>query len=146
MKRRRHERGAAAVEFALVMPILLLIVFGIIDFGYLYGQKLALNNAARQSARYAAVENRTCNDVTQQAVDASAPTITLPASNVTIKRTSLATPCGTPTTDLPCKGSADQDNVSVTLTYDAPVLVPVVPGLGTHKVLAATGVFRCEFS
>jgi len=142
---KRSERGAAAVEFALVLPILLIIVFGVIDFGFLFGQKLALNNAARQAARYAAVENRTCADVKTEAVNASAPTIVLPSSNVAIKRTSLANPCSTPATDQPCKGSVDQDNVTVTLTFDAPVLVPIIPGLGNHKVLNATGVFRCEF-
>lgn len=124
--------------------ILLPLTFAIIDFGFLFGQNLALGNAARQSARYAAVENRTCDDITDQAVSAAAPTVTLTPSAVKIRR-GAATPCTAGPGTQPCQGSADKDNVSVTLTFDAPVLVPVIPGLGNHKVLTSTGVFRCEF-
>lgn len=53
--RRRHsaanERGAAAVEMALVLPLLLLIVFGIIDFGRMLNAQIAVTEAARQGAR-----------------------------------------------------------------------------------------------
>ena len=44
-------RGAAAVEFALVMPILIMLLFGIIEFGRAYNAKLTLANAAREAAR-----------------------------------------------------------------------------------------------
>jgi Flp pilus assembly protein TadG len=44
-------RGASAVEFAIILPILLLILFGIIEFGfYIYNQQM-LTNAAREGAR-----------------------------------------------------------------------------------------------
>jgi Flp pilus assembly protein TadG len=142
--RRRTESGAAAVEFALVMPILLVIVFAIISFGFLFAQNLALSNSARQAARYAAVETRTCDDVTDEAVNAAAPLVDLDHSNVEISRSS-GTPCSTADSQ-PCQGSTDKDNVTVTLTYEAKVLVPIVPGLGNSKTLHGTGVFRCEFS
>src|SRR4051812_36652218 len=49
--RSRRERGAAAVEMALVLPLLLLIVGGIIDFGrFFYTQNIVVN-AAREGAR-----------------------------------------------------------------------------------------------
>ena len=51
---RGHEDGANAVEFALVLPILLILVFGIITGGVLYNQQLALTQAAREGARFAA--------------------------------------------------------------------------------------------
>lgn len=53
--RPRPERGAAAVEFALVVPILLLLVFGIIEFGYLINRSSMVNNAARDAAREASL-------------------------------------------------------------------------------------------
>src|SRR5712691_10515823 len=49
------DRGAAAVEFALLLPILLLIVFGIIDFGRAYNAQVTLTQAAREGVRLAAL-------------------------------------------------------------------------------------------
>ena len=53
---RRHRlvarRGAVIVEFALVVPFLALIVFGVIDFSRAYGQMNALDSAIREGARY----------------------------------------------------------------------------------------------
>ena len=48
---RTRERGAAAVEFALLLPFLLLIVFGIIDFGRMLNAQITLTEAAREMAR-----------------------------------------------------------------------------------------------
>lgn len=48
------DRGAAAVEFALLFPLFLLIVFGIINFGFAFNQKINLTQAARESSRYGA--------------------------------------------------------------------------------------------
>lgn len=52
---RADERGAAAVEFALVVPLLLLIVFGVISYGYLLSFRQGLSQAAAKAARAAAV-------------------------------------------------------------------------------------------
>lgn len=52
--RRPHETrddGAAAVEFALIAPILLLLLFGIVDFGRAYQAKVELSHASREGAR-----------------------------------------------------------------------------------------------
>ena len=49
----RGEHGAVAVEFAIILPILLLLVFGIIDFGHAYYMKHVLQNSCREGARYA---------------------------------------------------------------------------------------------
>ena len=51
----RSEKGQAMVEFALCLPILLILVCGIIDFGWIYYNQISINNAAREGARYAAV-------------------------------------------------------------------------------------------
>ena len=55
MLHKRRDRGAAAVEFALVLPVLVVIVFGIIDFGRMLNAKIVLTQAAREGARAAAV-------------------------------------------------------------------------------------------
>lgn len=49
------DRGAAAVEFALVLPLLLLLIFGLIDFGRALNEQIVLTQAAREGARVAAL-------------------------------------------------------------------------------------------
>ena len=57
---KRHvERGAAAVEMALVMPLLILMVMGIIDFGRIFNGEIQLSQAAREGARIAALGSPT---------------------------------------------------------------------------------------
>lgn len=53
LKGHKRERGQAMTEFALVAPLLFLILFGIIQLGYLFGGQNGLTNAAREAARYA---------------------------------------------------------------------------------------------
>ena len=60
MRIRRHriiksEKGASAVEFAIILPILIILVFGIVEFGIAYNNYIALTHAAREGARLAAV-------------------------------------------------------------------------------------------
>lgn len=52
----RNERGAALVEFAIVAPLLILLLFGIIEFGWIFGQFNAVRHGAREAARFAAVD------------------------------------------------------------------------------------------
>lgn len=58
LSRKAHgEDGAALVEMALVTPLLLLLLFGIIEFGWLFGQFNEIRHSVRETARYAAVSN-----------------------------------------------------------------------------------------
>ena len=50
-----HERGAAAVEFALVITLLIAIVGGIIDFGFMFNAQISLTHAAREGVRVEAI-------------------------------------------------------------------------------------------
>lgn len=73
--RRDRERGAAAVEFALVLPMLVVLVFGIISFGFMYTNWTALESGAREGARYMAIHSRTDSsaaDVAEQRAKAAA--------------------------------------------------------------------------
>jgi Flp pilus assembly pilin Flp len=49
--RRTRERGAAAVEFAIVLPVLVLLLVGIFEYGLLFREKLTIASAAASSAR-----------------------------------------------------------------------------------------------
>jgi Flp pilus assembly protein TadG len=53
----RDDAGAAAVEFALILPVVLLLLFGIIEFGRAWNVKQVLTDAAREGARVAVVNN-----------------------------------------------------------------------------------------
>jgi Flp pilus assembly protein TadG len=66
--RRRNERGASLVEFALTLPVLVLLVFGVIEFGTTYNNYLSLRGGARDGSRQVAVGNigttTSCNNST----------------------------------------------------------------------------------
>lgn len=51
------ERGAAAVEFAIVLPVLLALLLGIMEFGRAYNTQISLTNAAREGVRVMAISN-----------------------------------------------------------------------------------------
>jgi Flp pilus assembly protein TadG len=56
-RRSREDQGSAAVEFALVLPVLLLIVFAIIDFGRMLNARIVLSQAAHEGARAVEITN-----------------------------------------------------------------------------------------
>jgi Flp pilus assembly protein TadG len=61
--RRRGERGAELIELAFVLPILLLVVSAIMDFGFLFQRYEVVTNAAREGARMASMPNYTDADI-----------------------------------------------------------------------------------
>jgi Flp pilus assembly protein TadG len=63
------DRGAELVEFTLVMPLLLLVLFGIVDFGLLFRRYEVVTNAAREGARVAAIPGYTDDQIKQRVID-----------------------------------------------------------------------------
>jgi Flp pilus assembly protein TadG len=63
--RRDGEKGASLVEFAVVLPLLILLVFGIMESGWLFAQQVEIRNAAREGARLAVVDFPDPGDSTQ---------------------------------------------------------------------------------
>jgi Flp pilus assembly pilin Flp len=85
MRKRRHrdERGTAIVEFALIAPILFLILFGIIEFGFVFKDSLTLTNMTRSGVRTgAAVGNATSPDADFQILQAIAGASGALSSNI----------------------------------------------------------------
>jgi Flp pilus assembly protein TadG len=125
-----RERGAAAVEMALVLPVLLLIIFGIVDFGRMLNAQITITQAAREGARVAAVGGA------QTAVNA---------------RVQLATPGMTVTSPITtaCTGVNSPTGVTVshTFSYVTPfgaLMRMFGSGPGGSTVLTATGVMACQ--
>jgi len=63
LRRLRSARGAELIEFALVLPVLLLLIAGILDMGFLFNNYAVVTNAAREGARMAAVPGWVETDV-----------------------------------------------------------------------------------
>lgn len=82
----RNESGQATAEFVIVMPLLLLILFAIVQFGITYNHYLELTDAVRAGARTASV-SRTLSDpvgVTKTAVENAASDLNIPSSDITV--------------------------------------------------------------
>ncbi len=102
-RRAKARKGAMALEFALVVPILLSVVLGIIDFGRTIMAMDLLNNVARQGARIGALAGKTDSDITK-AVDNALSAAALPARGssatvVTITVNDASVDAGTAVTD-----------------------------------------------
>lgn len=131
-KKLRSETGAVAVEFALVLPILLMLVLGIFEFGRAFNMQVSLSEAAREAARYAAIHQSDTgynNSAAQDAGVAAAPTVGLSRGNVAIAFTGSA----------PC-------TVNVTVSYSTPWMTglpALVPGMPGDLSISGKSVMRC---
>lgn len=122
-RRRDGERGAAAVEFGLLLPILLLIVLGIAEFGRAYNVQVSLSAAAREGARVLALDIGDADAATRDA----APSLDSGAMGVTTSG------CAAP------GGSA-----TVTATYSLEPFTPLLGNfIGSPFELTGIGVMRC---
>lgn len=129
------------MEFAIVSVLLLTLILGIIVFGALLSQRLALSNAARQAARFGVVEGNECSAITNEARD-NANSLAMVGDDVDVDISRADFTCGS---GEPCADSAQADSVRVELTYESELLVPL-PGLPESVELHGVGEFRCEFS
>lgn len=61
--RGQNERGASLVEFAMVLPLLAILLFGIMEAGWAFAQSVEVRNAAREGARLAVVDSDTTANI-----------------------------------------------------------------------------------
>lgn len=121
--------GQSTVETALVLPLVILILTGIIDFGLLFNNYLVIANASREGVRLAAVGS------TDSAITASIINMT-----TTLDQTKLGITI-TPTQSSRKKG----DEVTVTIVYQNQLLTPVISALMPNPVpLNSKTVMRME--
>ena len=94
---RKNEEGQSMVEFALILPIFLLILCGIIDFGWMFYNQLALNNICREGARYAVVNtasDHTTDEILRHIDNYIDSTYTLGELSVDVRYTTPMDPIG----------------------------------------------------
>ncbi len=77
---RSREAGATLIEFAIVLPLLVLLLFGIIEAGWAFSQSVEVRNAAREGARLAVVDFGTG----QQVIDETCARADLSGSGATV--------------------------------------------------------------
>lgn len=131
--RHREERGAAAVELAFVLPILILLLFGIVEFSIAYNRTQALHAAAREGARVASQSYATKSDI-EGRVNAALEPITFASSpSITIS----------PSTNQPCN-LRNGEPVSVEIETSEDIDIPLWPGGPMSVTLTGKGEFRCE--
>ena len=88
------KKGQALVEFALILPILVLLLCAILDFGWLIGNQLLATYGCREGARYGAVRVTSSdfnNEVTSKVYDAM-PEFTYDGLDITVERTNPSSP------------------------------------------------------
>lgn len=129
-RQRAARRGAAVVEFAIVLPLFLLMVFGMVEYGRMVMAQQIITNAAREGARRGVIDGATTAEVTTLVngylTDASIGTATV---SITPDPTTVTN--GGPIT------------VTVSVPYSQVSWIPSPMYLGS-KTLTASVVMRCE--
>ena len=113
---RRGERGAALLEAAVTIPIILLVSVGIFEFGRAYQTQQVLTNAAREGARLAVLEGPTDAEVRARVNSylTGGGLTSLSADQILVNRT------------VPFNGTATASQVTVNYPFSFMVLNPVV--------------------
>jgi Flp pilus assembly protein TadG len=134
---RKRLAGTAMVEFIIVLPLLLMILFATLEFGVLFGKWQTLSNAAREGARTAVVFRRDCN-------------VAAVTSEVRIRVQQYAAPMGITLADSDiavngvCGSSDTSSTVNVQLPYTFQVLQNLAPSVSPTIDLLGSSVMRNE--
>jgi Flp pilus assembly protein TadG len=144
----RAEEGAVAVELAVLLPVLALILFGTIQFGVALSKTEIYENAAREGARYAATHCRPqsatgcTNTLIANRIDSSIPNA-YPFSSSSLNSEVLDPSTGSPSGKESCDSSTFGWQVRVYWTQNlGDINVPFFKNFTVNRPIE--GVFRCE--
>jgi len=135
--RPRGDRGASAVEFALVVPLLLAVLFSIIDLGFAINRYTVLNNATREGVRAASLS--ASSSQVSQVVNDSLSDLKGKVTITVSCKTPLGGTCGSWDTNHTSGGVA-----VVTTTYQHAWLTPMGKALSSSLTLSKTSQMRIE--
>ncbi len=125
----RQQSGSQLVEFALVIPVLLAVIFGICQYGIMFADYITLRNASAAAARQDMVNSNNNHQLAQELAQATLPPLLDPASlTFTAGITNLAS------------GNAQV----ITLSYPLKLIIPyIVPGASNGvRTLTSTTIIR----
>ncbi len=106
-----HEKGQSIVEVAVLFPVLMLLLMGVVDLGRAYYAMVALNDAAEEGAMYASIDPGNLTEIQNRAVHASSGLITFDVNRVS---------------RAPSSGFTAGEPVTVTVTYDFDIYTPIM--------------------
>jgi Flp pilus assembly protein TadG len=140
-----HDNGATAVEFAIILPLLLVLIFGLIDFGRMGFVQISVTAASREGARYSSLSSSGVSSTSdlisfiQNSAPAAARVAQLDSAGVLTLAISQ------------CSSTLTSENTSVTASTNFKWLLPV--GLISiispnatplqDLTITSTGVMRC---
>lgn len=121
----RNKKGQGLVEMALVLPILLLLLMGIIEFGFLFAAKIEIQNAARDGARWASIGKMQDTEIIDQLIEDRFVILKNETDNITV---TITTTNGT--------------SKKVTIDYIYNSITPL--GIGNGKNIGSSVTMRLE--
>jgi len=107
---RTGPRGQGLLEFALILPVLILVVFGVLDLGRAFFAQIAITNAARVGARSYSFDKDMTVAAIQTATKSELQTYGLDPTQVTVTVTCTGTPAAPP-------NCASEQTIRVTVAY-----------------------------
>jgi Flp pilus assembly protein TadG len=126
---RRSESGAEMIEFALTLPLLLLLVLGMIEFGFLFREYEVVTNAAREGARIAILPTYSATPTAQQ--NNARARVNQYLTNAGLNQALANVTVGAPvSTVLTAPATGCVWSVPVTVTYPHPV--PFIQGIMSY--------------
>jgi len=129
-RRNGTEGGAAAVEFALILPVLLLLLFGIIAFGEFYSRYQVFTGAVREGARVASTR-QTPSEVRARITEAADPYVLSQTPSISVSSGGSR-----------CTPATVGESVTVSWTQEFEIALPFTPAIDADVDIK--GVFRCE--
>jgi len=139
-KPKGNERGSTAIEFSLILPIMLALVFGIVDFGRLLFSYEVLTNAAREGARQGiklVTPELTKSDMTTIVNTAIDNSLLLDSTNATVN---------TQWPVVPTPGNPTARDLQVSVAYNFNFLMAhhLIPGLPATKTINVQSTMKME--
>jgi Flp pilus assembly protein TadG len=138
------KKGAAAIEFAVVLPVLILLGIGIAEFGALVYNKHVLANASREGARAGIVQEREDSDGNLLSDDEVRDFIEDIVRTYCSEHLLTFGTDTEPTVNVVGINGAFQEDLSVTVTYQYGFLLPSLFGLGTQTTISARTLMKME--
>ncbi|WP_037986493.1 TadE/TadG family type IV pilus assembly protein [Thalassobacillus devorans] len=126
----KSNKGQALVEMALVLPILLMLLFGIVDFGRIFHAYLTIDHVGREAARLATVQQYEDGEIKSRTLS-SAVGLNLTEDDININPNGKA-------------NRSSGDDVIVTVTYKIGFITPLVNTFISSLTLTDKTVMRVE--